>query len=49
MRASKKPYSALLRMRAELSSWEANLLLVRLKNYVFLFKRFADAWNKKAL
>jgi hypothetical protein len=36
MRLSKKPYSALLRMRAGLSSWRTDFGLVGLKNlYVF--------------
>ena len=34
--ASKKPYSAVLRMRAGLSSWAADLLLVGLE-YLYVF------------
>ena len=47
VRASKKPYSALLRMRAGLRSWAANLLLVGLKNLYVFFKRVAGAWDEK--
>ena len=47
VRASKKPYSTLLPMRAGLSSWAADLLLVGLKNLYVFFKRVASAWNKK--
>jgi len=41
----KKPYSALLGIRAGLSSWAADLLLVELKNLYVLFQ--TTCWRLK--
>jgi len=49
VRASKKPYSALLRMRAGLSSWAADLLLVGLKNLYVFANELLALGTKKAL
>jgi len=48
VRASKKRYSALKRMRAGLSSWAADFGLVELENlYVFLGELLALETKKK--